>query len=486
MKQLTVKLKQHTPLIHFQHYQEGATLRASEVKPRLDRYILEIIGKDNDPNKDNNSPNKDYYNIGYRIAEKKGWLIGANPLKKEQFALNYKMRIDSEKYRDLTLNVSQNKKFKYETENFPMLLSNMGGKNDKQDLVNFSMYDNISIKFQFFSNTNNLQEIYDIIKDNVELFFLTRNFGQRVSKGFGSFTVESIEEDSGNTIPIILSNSISKLKKCMIRYEYQENDNISTLFNVIDFYWKCLKSGVNSTKRIIVNNKIKRKYSDKPDKRYIKSYLWTFLNDRGHTWEKRTIKQSLNLSSSPATNDKNEYRDNNNNIFYARAFLGCPINGFTYRIATGKIENYYNKNKQRYEDKEKFINKEIEIKCNNGEIKRIPSPILFKPIIHDINGKRYVSILILIDKEIVKSLYGLKDKNIIFTFNKLKDDDSKFNNKKKIEPNVNINLFAKDKYMIDFLELIKEYHNHMKNELDARDYKWNKILTDRKIELITI
>lgn len=474
MKQLTVKLKQHTPLIHFQHYQEGATLRASEVKPRLDRYILEILGKGS-------------YLKGCSMAAEKKWLVGANPLKKEQFALNYKMKIEPENYQDLTLKISPNKKSKYETENFPMLLSNMGGKNDKRDLVNFSMYDNISIKFQFFSNTNNLQELYDIIKDNVEFFFLTRNFGQRASKGFGSFTVESIEEDSKKEITKNTSNSISELKTCIIRYKYQNSDQISTLFNVIDFYWKCLKSGINSTKRVIVNDKIERKYSDKPDDiRYIKSYLWTFLNDRGHTWEKRTIKQSLRLSSSPAKNDKNKYRDNNNNIFYARAFLGCPINGFTYRIATGKIEKRYNYKKEKYEEKEKFINKEIDIKCSNGDIKRIPSPILFKPIIHDINGKNYVSILILIDKNIVESLYALKDKDINFTFNKLKADDSRSNNKKEIEASVNINLFAKDKYMIDFQELIKEYHNHMKNELDARDYKWNKILTDRKIELITI
>ena len=40
MNTLTIKLKQHTPLIHFQHDQEGATLRASEVKPKLDKFVL--------------------------------------------------------------------------------------------------------------------------------------------------------------------------------------------------------------------------------------------------------------------------------------------------------------------------------------------------------------------------------------------------------------------------------------------------------------
>ena len=41
MKELRFTLKQHTPLLHFQYEQERATLRVSEVKPKLDRYIVE-------------------------------------------------------------------------------------------------------------------------------------------------------------------------------------------------------------------------------------------------------------------------------------------------------------------------------------------------------------------------------------------------------------------------------------------------------------
>ena len=47
MKTLKVTLKQHTPLIHFQHSEEGATLRSSEVKPKLDRFIIEKLGGGN-------------------------------------------------------------------------------------------------------------------------------------------------------------------------------------------------------------------------------------------------------------------------------------------------------------------------------------------------------------------------------------------------------------------------------------------------------
>ena len=43
---LTFKLKQHTPLIHFQHDQTGATLRATELKPKLDRFLVEKFKKE--------------------------------------------------------------------------------------------------------------------------------------------------------------------------------------------------------------------------------------------------------------------------------------------------------------------------------------------------------------------------------------------------------------------------------------------------------
>ena len=69
MAELKVQLKQHTPIIHFQHDQEGATLRASELKPKLDKYLIEKFEKEN---------------IDY-----KKWLIG----KGEHQALNYKVKI---------------------------------------------------------------------------------------------------------------------------------------------------------------------------------------------------------------------------------------------------------------------------------------------------------------------------------------------------------------------------------------------------------
>ena len=41
MIKLVCELKQQTPMIHFQSKEPGACLRATEVKPKLDRFIIE-------------------------------------------------------------------------------------------------------------------------------------------------------------------------------------------------------------------------------------------------------------------------------------------------------------------------------------------------------------------------------------------------------------------------------------------------------------
>ena len=93
---LTISLRQHTPLIHFQHDQEGATLRASEVKPKLDRFVIKqafhdsfdeckefLIGYNPDPEKKEESIRalRNKWNAGYR-------------------ALDYKIRIKASDNRD--------------------------------------------------------------------------------------------------------------------------------------------------------------------------------------------------------------------------------------------------------------------------------------------------------------------------------------------------------------------------------------------------
>ena len=83
MIQLEFKLEQQTPLLHFQHTQQGATLRATEVKPRFDRWLVQKV-----------------WNNQFQSC--KTFLVGYDPNNPDALerkfaegyrALNYKMRI---------------------------------------------------------------------------------------------------------------------------------------------------------------------------------------------------------------------------------------------------------------------------------------------------------------------------------------------------------------------------------------------------------
>jgi hypothetical protein len=61
---LTFHLKQHSHLLHFQYQQAGACLRATELKPKLDRFLIEHYFK-------NDKSRYEKLLIGYIESKKK-------------------------------------------------------------------------------------------------------------------------------------------------------------------------------------------------------------------------------------------------------------------------------------------------------------------------------------------------------------------------------------------------------------------------------
>ena len=335
MKTLKVTLKQHTPLIHFQHNQYGATLRASEVKPKLDRYILTRLGNGD-------------YNAGYEMAKDKGWLIGT------KYALNYKMSIVPFEKKEIALREKEDNKV-WVTETFPMILSNMGGKENKADLVNLSLYNHVVMTLTIWEDSLEKE-----MRNDIPAFFANTNFGQRHTKGFGSFTAYKFNDEK----PMEWNESNYYKPGCPYMAFALENGNTLTekqkqekIFSVLDFYWKCLKAGVNYTKGEI---------SGVNASRYIESFLYVFLNKyRNETWEKRTIKQTFHLGK-----ERGRIVENPNQPIFARGFLGCP---------------------DKYADRSKEVKVEHVSNDNNFKIDRIPAPIYLKPICF--GNKCYVYLL---------------------------------------------------------------------------------------------
>lgn len=386
MKTLKVTLKQHTPLIHFQHDQYGATLRASEVKPKLDEYIIATeFGN-------NFQKVKSYLKRGANISDDKLEEKFENGFR----ALDYQLKIvaDEEQKLDVMLNTkeretmeeqsdgSRRRVIKYVTEDFPMLLSNMGGKEAPSELANLVMYDYVVMTIII-----NDDHLLDILRAVLPKFFALTNFGQRSTKGFGSFTVFRYNAEK----PINWDASSYYESGCPYMAFYvakethiSEKAKQTAIMGVIDFYWKCLKAGINYTRSRLTNGKMVAQFPD----RYIKSYVYVFLNTLlKKTWEKRSIKREFRLGTDRAV------VENHNTPIFARGFLGCP-DKYLYGRREVKVEH-------------------LERSDSPNKIDRIPTPIYFKPVCF--NNKVYIYFLF--DTRIVSSLKAIPNKKFRFTYN---------------------------------------------------------------------
>src|SRR3989304_4111252 len=160
MYKLEFTLKQHTPLIHFQHDQEGATLRATEVKPKLDKYIIKKYGGED--------------NVKNVHAD---WFIGDG----ENNALDYKIRIISVSQpisKPILYTPTKDGKFK---PNFPCIFGNVQESEKKVFRICKEQ------KLEIIVLNKSLRETIEL---EIANFFFNDSFGFRQSKGFGSYFID--------------------------------------------------------------------------------------------------------------------------------------------------------------------------------------------------------------------------------------------------------------------------------------------------------
>jgi hypothetical protein len=139
---LTFTLRQHTPLIHFQP--QNGTLRATEIKPKLDKYVIQKLDK-----------------LGKGIPST--WCIGGESAKSK--ALDYKLHFASTCL-----------------GNTPKKIID---KNKDKHLLTLGDITGTAISFH--------PDLLAFIKTSLSEFFALHNFGNRTSKGYGCFTVEKID-----------------------------------------------------------------------------------------------------------------------------------------------------------------------------------------------------------------------------------------------------------------------------------------------------
>jgi hypothetical protein len=142
----TYQLKQQTPMIHFQSDEYGATLRTSEVKPKLDRFLLMQLG-------------------GAEAVR------NANPhwfVSSEHDALNYKMRFSAAK---------SSKTFSIP---YSIFYANMGKERRKSPLK--MVVGDCSMTIVCF-----IPMLVKKIEESLADFFMATTFGFMQGKGFGGY-----------------------------------------------------------------------------------------------------------------------------------------------------------------------------------------------------------------------------------------------------------------------------------------------------------
>jgi len=325
---LTFKLKQHTPIIHFQHNQHGATLRSSELKPKLDKFILQKLGKEATPIL---TDIEKIHIKGIEEARKKNWLVG----KGEHPALNYKVKILSNSQK--IDGVDKNKTY----------FGSLGHKGEKEYAWTDKPIQLLIIVFN--------KDLSNKIKEYFPFFLAESNFGTRQNKGNGSYYIDETDNINFKSIENFLPSGTF-----YISISEKTDDSI---FTIVDYYYRRLKAGINLN------------FNSRCSGEYHKSFLYKYFNDKTKKgWEKRFIKEEF----------FGIYKDGIDKYFI-RAILGLPGN-FTFKKT---LEPCNKKNDKKivatYEIKDDY-----EIEVFHPEIERYKSPITFKPIKYNDKTKIFI------------------------------------------------------------------------------------------------
>ena len=340
MNTLSVSLKQHSPLIHFQCFEPGATLRATELKPKLDRFLH---AKLNNSELNTSVLNTSWYNnfdkksLNYKISIKYNggfdYYLPFGFLSRN----NSQVLEDKLKQYNNTIKILSNTPF----------FANM----DKQHVSEMSFANLAKEEIALTFSSYHAELITQITKHLAE-FFLHENFGTRQNKGFGSFTVSSI-----NNKKISECNG----KSIFFAKSAYDHNNINSALRFINEQHQILKSGKNF-------------------RNYIKSRLCVYFKKENISWEKAFFKNKINANR---INNKELYHTWQHQIAYRendQYKLIRPLLGLSdkYEFLT---TFYNNKGEKRIDRRHKYI-----VTINNGEIQRYKSPLFYKII----NNKVYI------------------------------------------------------------------------------------------------
>lgn len=259
MKKIVVQLVQDTPMWHFQGAFDDCCLRATEVKPKLDRFLLAKLDKG------------ELSVNGCALTSRDGvpstWWAN-----EDKTAFNYKMRISAEsrsviesQVPDLDRRTGQQKtdrNGKPVLRNlYPIYFARVGAdETGDMELVRMS-----GIRVELIVSDDRLAECIEPI---IPAFFASHSFGARQDKGFGCFRVSG----AGSTGKLSGASYYFIVPACN-----NSEDKYQSLFQHINYFHKVIRSGVNERGC------------------YVKSMMYHYAKDKGDDWDKPVIRTAFNF-----------------------------------------------------------------------------------------------------------------------------------------------------------------------------------------------
>lgn len=339
------KLVQHTPLIHFQHSEPHACLRATEVKPKLDRFLIEQLEKD------------DRFGDG----RWKKWFVGDG----SQQSFDYMMRITPNSERvDRTQSIENGieraiARAEHRSPNANLheihknYFGNMASENNIQDTVQAiqetfkeSLFykDGLTLTIRCF-----IPELLTLIDEHIRGFFMMHNFGTRQRKGFGSFTVDISTEPNAPKGFDLVGKYCPNAYYCKL----DGNVNADALLDAVWVISAFLRSGFN-----------------RGEGNYVRGFVFRYFQREKNPLanDKAFVKQKVlhNVYNEATRGEHLHPYGNNVRYRYVRGLLGTNENSRFCRAPRG-------------ETREDRTVHNIYIHSAEG-VERFPSPLLFKPI----------------------------------------------------------------------------------------------------------
>lgn len=332
------KLVQHTPLIHFQHSEPHACLRATEVKPKLDRFLIEQLEKD------------DRFGDG----RWKKWFVGDG----SQQSFDYMMRITPnseqvERTHSIERAIARaehrppNASFHEIHKNY---FGNMASGNNIQDTIRETFKeslfykDGLTLTIRCF-----IPELLTLIDEHIRGFFMMHNFGTRQRKGFGSFTVDISTKPNEPKGFDLVGKYCPNAYYCKLGNDVNADALLDAVWVISAF----LRSGFN-----------------RGEGNYVRGFVFRYFQREKNPLanDKAFVKQKVlrNVYDEATRGEHLHPYGNNVRYRYVRGLLGTNENSRFCRDPRGGTR----------EDRTVH---NIYIHSAEG-VERFPSPLLFKPI----------------------------------------------------------------------------------------------------------